>query len=442
MKKFITFLFLSVFTVPVYGATNCVLFDPDVTVSGREWVQDSGSYYFCGEHAGDDNGCPNHADVYANGSMGWGIYTCHTNGPDWAYNNPIHWIADCSGDPATEAYYHYIFCNGNDYVYFADYTSDMSYSLMNMCKISQTDVASYMTNCESSGGSKLYCETNCLCDEGQGKKNKTGYECECIDSDAHLDEVNGTKYCVKGNFYPCETDADCLGGRTPVKPSHSTAWRCVNQKYEVKVCAATACEDGWHVKTGYGFCEKDEPVKPKPEPEEQDDENDDDPENDNPNNDVTEPPAQDPALQPQPQKQVCPDPEHMDTDCNCTVPGTTKRGNKCVCTDSNRKIRDGQCEYTAAYINKITADITETYNNLTALVSGFGVSKWRDAEGNFNTARLASDGIAGIVLGTVGGVVTAHLVKKAQIKQGFEDLQCQIGGQSVAGYGDTFTVGR
>jgi hypothetical protein len=75
-------------------------------------------------------------------------------------------------------------------------------------------------------------------------------------------------------------------------------------------------------------------------------------------------------------------------------------------------------------------------------MSGLKVNVWRDAEGKFNTARLASDSIAGVVLGTVGGIVTANVVKKSQIKQGFEDMKCSIGGQSVADFGDSFTVGR
>lgn len=69
------------------------------------------------------------------------------------------------------------------------------------------------------------------------------------------------------------------------------------------------------------------------------------------------------------------------------------------------------------------------------------LSVWRDANGDFNTARMASDSIAGVVLGTAGGVITSKIVKKNQIKNGFEDLKCTIGGQVVATYGDEFTVG-
>ena len=70
-----------------------------------------------------------------------------------------------------------------------------------------------------------------------------------------------------------------------------------------------------------------------------------------------------------------------------------------------------------------------------------GSSEWKNDEGGFNTARLASDSIAGIVLGTAGGIVTSKIIKKNQIKSGFESLKCTIGGQDVANFGDEFQVG-
>lgn len=68
-------------------------------------------------------------------------------------------------------------------------------------------------------------------------------------------------------------------------------------------------------------------------------------------------------------------------------------------------------------------------------------SVWKTEEGNFNGARLASDLTAGVVLGTVGGVVSSKIIKKKQIEKGFEVLHCTIGGQTAADWGDTFTVG-
>ena len=65
----------------------------------------------------------------------------------------------------------------------------------------------------------------------------------------------------------------------------------------------------------------------------------------------------------------------------------------------------------------------------------------KDATGKVNVKRIASDVTAGVVLGTVGGVVSGVVIKKKQIEKGFEVLHCAVGGQSVANWGDTFTVG-
>lgn len=68
-------------------------------------------------------------------------------------------------------------------------------------------------------------------------------------------------------------------------------------------------------------------------------------------------------------------------------------------------------------------------------------SVWKTESGSFNSARLASDLTAGVVLGTVGGIVTGNIIKKNQIKKGYEVLHCTIGGQTVADWGDEFNVG-
>ena len=78
---------------------------------------------------------------------------------------------------------------------------------------------------------------------------------------------------------------------------------------------------------------------------------------------------------------------------------------------------------------------------LDKVASGFEVNVWKNAEGEFNTARLASDSIAAVVLGTAGGLITSSVMKKHQVEDGFEDLKCTIGGQPVAGWGDEFRVG-
>jgi len=78
---------------------------------------------------------------------------------------------------------------------------------------------------------------------------------------------------------------------------------------------------------------------------------------------------------------------------------------------------------------------------LDSIKAGFGTSVWKNKDGGFNTARLASDGIAGVVLGTAGGLITSNVIKKNQIKGGFEDIKCTIGGQTVADWGDEFQAG-
>ena len=87
--------------------------------------------------------------------------------------------------------------------------------------------------------------------------------------------------------------------------------------------------------------------------------------------------------------------------------------------------------------------ITVLIGNINGKLTGWkdSLNVWKNKEGKFNTARLASDSIAGVVLGTAGGLITSSVVKKAQVKQGFEDISCTIGGQKVADWHDEFKVG-
>ena len=83
-------------------------------------------------------------------------------------------------------------------------------------------------------------------------------------------------------------------------------------------------------------------------------------------------------------------------------------------------------------------------NNAKSVLSSFfaraesDASVWKNAEGKFNAARLASDLTSAVVLGTVGGVVSAVVIKKNQVKKGFESLECYIHGYKVADWGDVF----
>ena len=255
---------------------------------------------------------------------------------------------------------------------------------------------------------------------------------KCISDEATSDQ-NTDVIPVPDGAKGCKTDKDCVGDKLP---QYATAGRCIQKNKNERVCAATACQPGTYLvkKDGrsMGWCRAGQ------EPSE--------------NQDSTVPLQQDqmdidevilPIITPSvPTIVRCSDPDNMDSNCKCVVPETVERGGRCVCTDSNKEIKNGKCEYTAGYVAQLQIDIDSKYSNIKSLTDGFKTSVWKNAEGNFNTARLASDSIAGVVLGTVGGVVTANVVKKNQIKKGFEDIQCYIGGQSVADFGDDFVVGR
>ena len=96
---------------------------------------------------------------------------------------------------------------------------------------------------------------------------------------------------------------------------------------------------------------------------------------------------------------------------------------------------------TQAEQNQANQRIDQAVATLNTIRDGLRVNKWRNEEGKFNTSRLLSDSIAGVVLGTAGGLITSSVVRKSQVSDGFEDMQCTIGGQVVAGWGDQFRVG-
>lgn len=122
---------------------------------------------------------------------------------------------------------------------------------------------------------------------------------------------------------------------------------------------------------------------------------------------------------------------------------------KCVCKDSaNMEFNENKtaCVVKEEVAKKRDAEalivrVKETHQKLQKRQAEMKVSVWKDAEGNFNTARLVSDSVAGVVLGTAGGLITSSVVKKNQVENGFEDLKCTVGGQIVADWGDQFRVG-
>ena len=85
--------------------------------------------------------------------------------------------------------------------------------------------------------------------------------------------------------------------------------------------------------------------------------------------------------------------------------------------------------------------ISTAVEKLDDISKNFEDSVWKTAEGKFNTSRLISDSVVGVVLGTAGGLITSKVVKKNQVENGFEDIECSIGGQKVADWGDQFRVG-
>ena len=124
----------------------------------------------------------------------------------------------------------------------------------------------------------------------------------------------------------------------------------------------------------------------------------------------------------------------IDGECKCTTAGWVMNatGTQCI---------KGEALIKAERLSASRTNISRLYKKLNSMSNDFKVSVWRDKQGNFNTSRLASDSIAAVVLGTTGALVTSSIVKKNQVSSGFEDINCQIGGQTVAGWGDEFSVG-
>ena len=123
-------------------------------------------------------------------------------------------------------------------------------------------------------------------------------------------------------------------------------------------------------------------------------------------------------------------------------------GTKCVCLSTDQELNDLETECvetkearTKRENNGRAPVIEAAGKELDTIVASFETSKWKNADGKFNTARLASDSIAAVVLGTAGGLITSSVMKKHQVEDGFEDLKCTVGGQPVAGWGDEFQVG-
>lgn len=132
--------------------------------------------------------------------------------------------------------------------------------------------------------------------------------------------------------------------------------------------------------------------------------------------------------------------------CYCVEVGKVINAEQTACVDANTASSgNGSSASASSEVtitqNRARENISSAVAKIEDIKSGLKLTVWRDEEGNFNTSRLLSDSIAGVVLGTAGGLITSNVVKKNQVENGFEDIQCSVGGQVVAGWGDEFRVG-
>ncbi|MDR2686033.1 MAG: hypothetical protein LBB23_04680 [Rickettsiales bacterium] len=77
-------------------------------------------------------------------------------------------------------------------------------------------------------------------------------------------------------------------------------------------------------------------------------------------------------------------------------------------------------------------------------LSAFQLDKasWlKKTDGETNWKRIGFDAGAAVAVGALGGFLTNHLVKANQVDKGFDQVQCSVGGISVAGWGDQLSVG-
>ena len=234
-------------------------------------------------------------------------------------------------------------------------------------------------------------------------------------------------------------------------PPHATAGRYVyiNAQNPVK-CAATECEEGYYLVRNaagqsQGWCNKVKTTNASETTSEQGTSSSDTSGTDTTGADATGTGTSgaDTPAQNQPSGgtsgQVQPTaPVVNKSPCELGQSGWLVFEGRCITDTQYQNIL---AERQAAKVRALAQKIESTATQLDSMSSRFKVSVWKDAEGKFNTARLASDSIAGVVLGTAGGLITSHVVKKNQVENGFQDIKCTIGGQSVANWGDEFSVG-
>ncbi len=129
--------------------------------------------------------------------------------------------------------------------------------------------------------------------------------------------------------------------------------------------------------------------------------------------------------------------------CAAGTAGYVMFDGECVTVQVRDEIlRQRQAQQNAAHVASLTGVITKNKQALNEIMAGFDVSVWRNDQGKFNTARLLSDSVAGVVLGTAGGLITNKIIKKNQIDKSLDGIKCTVGGQAVADWGDEFIIGR
>ncbi len=240
--------------------------------------------------------------------------------------------------------------------------------------------ASKQEKCEESGGT--WASNRCTCDAAKNLRLEAG-ECKC------LDEVN---YKRSADGKSCElTDAAALQRKCEAAGSAGAVW-------DGTKCTCSDAKKIWNGSTCIA----------------------------NPNIANCE---------------AIPGAKWSNGECKCKDEDKemNEDGTECVETEEARKRREEALK--KAEQDAAKARITSITGKLNSLKAGLGTSVWKNKEGNFNTSRLVSDSVAGVVLGTAGGLITSNVIKKNQIKGGFEDINCTVRGQVVAGYGDDFQVG-
>lgn len=284
------------------------------------------------------------------------------------------------------------------------------------------------------------------CKDSGGSWSIDSASCSC-DSNKNLKEQNGVCVCISDDYTYSESEKKCIkkgGNETPVSgenPTCTQRYGCYSlpadkQKACVACCSVSSAVANWNPIAQTCECvNKSQTFNPDTKMC---------------SGGVVNPPVV-----------VTPTPETYRCDLNKLLELRNKYSNNSevvrLIDDLIKKCNEGisETEYNNLYIN-ITVIITNIQNTtisssktkisnavakLNKIASDFNTSVWKNAEGKFNTSRLISDSVAGVVLGTAGGLITSSVVKKNQVESGFEDIQCTVGGQVVAGWGDQFRVG-